>query len=264
MANLRWVTPVRAFDLDFEVGKIDSVFGREYRIQETPARTEVTPSLLCRYTCGRPIGVRSRAVFGRDAVNVAVSVTNGSTYKETFAFYNEVDTNLAKTATGRLGLVLPTPGRLEIGASGQYGAQDLQGNNEVAQWQHGVDVHLAVRNFEATAEFLEGRATGRSSPGSPARCDVAPCLRVVAAYASLGYRARNWVMPFARVDWRDAEHHSGADFVYFSQLVRLTPGVRFDLGTNVAIKAQYTVNLEVDRVPQIPNDTFTSSVVAHF
>jgi hypothetical protein len=264
LAHLRWVTPVKRFHFELQFGKINSVFGREYRIQESPARTEVTPSLLCRYTCGRPIGLKAKAKFLDDSVIIAASLTNGSTYKETFAFYNEVDTNQAKTATGRVAFVLPVGTGLEVGASGMVGAQDLQPESDTLQWQHGFDAHLQVRDFELTAEFLQGRAMGETSPGSQLPCDVSSCLRVMGAYGLVAYRVRNWLMPYFRSDWRDALHESGANFVYISQLVRFTPGVRFDVGTNLALKAQYTVTLEVGRVPQIPNDVFTSAVVAHF
>jgi hypothetical protein len=264
LAHLRWITPVRRFHFELQFGKINSVFGREYRMQESPDRVEVTPSLLCRYTCGRPIGLKAKAKLAGNRIILAGSATNGSTYQESFAFYNEVDDNSAKTLTGRAAVVLPVGSGLEIGASGMIGAQDLQDDDGVLHWQHGFDAHLGWRGLELTAELLQGRATGKTTPGSGIACDLAPCLRVMGAYGSIGYRVRNWLMPYFRSDWRDAEHLSGADFVYISQLVRFTPGLRFDAGTNLAVKVQYTLTLEVDRVPQIPNDVFTSSVVAHF
>ena len=82
------------------------------------------------------------------------------------------------------------------------------------------------------------------------------------AYGQIGYRWNNWLIPYARVDWRDALHEAGASFVYISELVRATGGLRFELGTHVTIKAEYTVNRELGRIPQFPNDIFTSSMVA--
>ena len=69
-------------------------------------------------------------------------------------------------------------------------------------------------------------------------------------------------MPYARVDWRQALHRSGASFVYNSNTLRVTPGVRFDAGAHVIIKAEYVVNLELGRIPRIPNDVLTLSLVA--
>lgn len=262
---LRWNVPVERFDFFIDVGKVDSVFGREYRTQESPSRIEVTPSLLCRYTCGRPVGLKTRMRFFQRKLSVAASVTNGSSYQEAFAFYNEVDRNQFKTITGRVAYEIPIGAGLEFGASGQYGAQDLQSDDLVSQWQYGFDAHLDVRGLEVTAEFLDGRANGkgRVAPGL-ARCSIAPCLRVQAAYGTVGYRVLNWLMPFVRVDWREALHESGTDFVYAAQLVRLSPGVRFDVASHLVFKAQYTANLEIGRIPSFPNDIVSTSFVGYF
>ncbi|MCA9659206.1 MAG: hypothetical protein KC486_12745, partial [Myxococcales bacterium] len=52
LAYLRVSPPTKRLDLDIMAGKINPVFGYEYRIQEAPDRLTVTPSLICRYTCG--------------------------------------------------------------------------------------------------------------------------------------------------------------------------------------------------------------------
>jgi hypothetical protein len=265
LGMLRWDVPVRRFDFMIDVGKVDSVFGREYRTQEAPYRIEVTPSLLCRYTCGRPVGIKTRMLFFDRSLSVAASVTNGSSYQESFAFYNEIDRNEFKTMTGRIAYEIPVGAGLEFGASGQYGAQDLQSDDLVSQWQYGFDAHLDIRGLEVTAEFLQGRTEGAGSDAvAILDCAQAPCLRVLGAYGTVGYRALNWLMPFVRVDWRDAVHQSGADFVYVSQVTRISPGARFEVSPHVVIKAQYTFNLEVGRIPRIPNDIFTTSLVGYF
>jgi hypothetical protein len=152
---------------------------------------------------------------------------------------------------------------LELGGSGSFGAQDLQAADDVHHWQAGADAHLDWRGLEVTGEFVKGRARGRSAAGEPP-CGVAPCLRYMGAYGLVGYRVLNWLMPFARVDWRDALHEHGADFVYVSQLVRFTPGLRFETGEHVIVKLEYTLNRELGRIPQFDNDIVTSSLVAHF
>jgi hypothetical protein len=79
-----------------------------------------------------------------------------------------------------------------------------------------------------------------------------------------GYHIARWVMPYVRTDWRDALHQGGASFVYIAKLVRVTSGLRFDLSPHVVVKAEYTVNAELGRIPQFRNDVFTSSMVARF
>jgi hypothetical protein len=262
LAYVNWIVPTKRIDLDLYAGKIDTVFGYEYRIQESPDRITVTPSLLCRYTCGRPVGLKGRVkLLPNRALIFGASVANGSSFREAFAFSNETDTNHFKTAAARLSYRLPVGAGLEIGASGQFGAQDLQPADDVYQWQYGFDVHLDVRGLDLTGEFIMGKVDGATTPGDVA-CAIAPCLEYKAAYGLVGYHVLNWLMPYARADWRDALHQSGASFVYVSQLVRFTPGVRFDLGTHIAIKAEYTLNRELGRLRQFNNDVVTTSLVA--
>lgn len=262
LGYLRWQVPVKRLDFDLFAGKIDPPFGYEYRIQESPSRTTVTPSLACRYTCGRPLGLKARFRFlPKRALIVALSVTNGSSFTENFSFSNEIDTNNFKTVMGRLSYVIPVGAGLEVGSSGSVGAQDFQPRDLVIQKQYGFDVHLEVKGVELTGEYVQGKVDGETEPGG-VRCGIAPCLDFKTAYGLLAYRVLTWLMPYARVDWRKALHQNGASFVYNSNTLRITPGFRFEVGTNVIIKLEYTVNRELGRVPGIRNDVFTSSLVA--
>lgn len=264
LAYMNYLVPTRRFELDLYAGKIDPVFGYEYRIQESPDRITVTPSLACRYTCGRPLGLKARAkLLPSRALVLAASLTNGSSFREGFGFSNEIDTNHFKTVASRLSYRFDVGAGLELGASGELGAEDLQPADDVYQWKYGFDARLDVRGVELVSEVVIGRVDGATAPGE-AECGSAPCLDFKAAYGLLGYRVLNWLMPYVRVDWRDALHRSGASFVYVSKLVRVTPGVRFDLGTHVAIKAEYTINRELGPIPQFDNDVLSTSVVAHF
>ncbi len=260
LGYLRWQVPTKRLDFDLYAGKIDSAFGYEYRAQESPQRMGVTPSLICRYTCGRPLGLKARLRFlPRRSLIVALSLTNGSTFIEQFGFSSEIDTNQFKTATGRLSYVIPLGSGLEIGASGQVGAQDFQASDRVVQKQYGVDLHLEVKRVDLTGEFVQGKVDGATETYA---CDIAPCLDFKGAYGMLGVRATNWLMPYARVDWRQADHRDGRSFVYHSDSMRITPGLRFEIGPYVIFKAEYSVNVELGRLPSFRNDIFTSSLVA--
>lgn len=262
LGYLRWQAPVKRLDLDLYAGKIDPPFGYEYRVQESPSRVTVTPSLMCRYTCGRPLGLKARFRFlPRRALILALSLTNGGSLTEAFSFASEIDTNHFKTAMGRLAYVLPVGAGLEIGASGSVGAQDFQPSDRVLHKQYGLDLHLEIKGVELTGEFVQGRIDGASEAGA-APCGLAPCLDFKSAYGLLAYRALTWLVPYTRVDWRSALHQNGANFVYHSDTLRITPGLRFELGTSVIFKLEYTVNRELGRIPGIRNDVFTSSLVA--
>jgi hypothetical protein len=261
LAYAEWRPKLESFDLMLQAGKFDSVLGYEYRSLESPDRIGITPSLICRYTCGRPIGLKARARFLDEALVANVAVTNGSHFHEGFPFSNEIDQNSLKTVAGRLSYQIAK--KVEIGASGAWGAQDFQPDNDVHQWHWGADVHAEIADIEFTAEIVHGRARGKTTPGM-ALCDVAPCLRYTGGYAQIAYRANNTLVPYARVDYRDATHWSGASFVYISDLGRATLGLRAEIGTRVIVKAEATKNEELGDVPTIPNDVVTSSLVIEY
>ena len=255
--------PAAAEDrLSLFVGKLDSTVGREYRVQEADVRTTVTPSLLCRYVCGHPLGVKARLAFLGDRATAAAAVTNGSNFQETFDFADESDRNQFKTASGRVSFA-PLPA-VELGASGAFGAQDQQRQNDVYQWHLGADLLVSVRDVQLVAEYVQGRARGKTSPSTDLHCDLTPCIEYKSAYGLVSYRATNIFIPYVRVDWRDAEHENGASFVYYSQLIRSTAGLRLELGTHIVAKAEYTLNRELGEIPQFKNDVFASSMVVKF
>ena len=263
LAYIEYNVPIRLFSLSLSAGKFDSVLGYEYRIQESPDRITVTPSLICRYTCGRPLGLKARFKFLDNRLSVNLAVTNGSNFIEQFPIYDETDSNYFKTGSGRIGYKIPLGAGLELGASGAIGAQDQQADDKVLQWHYGFDLHLDVRGFELAGEFVKGRATGKTSTdGKP--CDEAQCLEYMGAYGLISYRATNWLMPYARVDWREALHQSGDSFVYISDVVRVTGGFRFEIGTQVIVKAEYTHLQEIGRIPDFPDDVLTTSLVVKY
>src|SRR5690606_26437318 len=120
LAYGEWKPRIEAFDLSLQVGKFDSVLGFEYRSFESPDRIGVTPSLICRYACGRPVGVKARGQFLDKSVILSVAVTIGSHFAEMFTFASETDTNQGKTVAGRLSYVLEG-GKAELGVSGANG-----------------------------------------------------------------------------------------------------------------------------------------------
>lgn len=280
LAYLEYLVPIEAFELSLYAGKIDSVLGWEYRNRESPDRLTVTPSLLCRYTCGAPLGLKARARLWDGAIILNGAVTNGSHATETFPIHNEIDRNQWKTLAGRVASRAPLGAGLEVGLSGSIGAQDLQAHEDALHTHAGVDLHLDWHDIELTAEFMFGELDGRTGPPTKQAdedvpttkpCNEAPCLDYRGAYALVGYRALNWLTPYARVDWRDALHRNGTDFVYVSQVLRGTFGARIELGPHVVLKAEYNLNRELTRstrsqapVPQIPNDVVTSSMVLKY
>jgi len=263
LAYLEWLVPTEKFELSMYAGKIDSVLGWEYRSREAPDRLTVTPSLLCRYTCGAPLGLKARALFWEGAMSLNVALTNGSHVTENFPIYGEIDRNDWKTVAARIASRAPLGAGLEVGLSGSIGAQDLQNTEDALHKHIGVDLHLDWHDFEVTAEFMYGKLDGRTAPGE-APCGLAQCLEYRGWYGLVGYRALNWLEPFVRVDLRSALHQSGQSFVYVSQVLRATAGARMELGPYVVFKAEYNLNRERGPAPQFPNDVFSTSMILKY
>jgi hypothetical protein len=262
LAYGEWRPKIESFSLTLQAGKFDSVLGYEYRALESPDRIGITPSLICRYTCGRPVGLKARARFFDDLLIANVAVTNGSHFSEGFDFSDETDQNQFKTVAGRLSTLLAK--KLEVGVSGAFGAQDWQPSDSVYQWHMGADVHLELRDLEFTAELVHGRANGQTSITAPAPCDVAACIHYTGAYGLIAYHLTNTFIPYVRMDWRDAVHQNGDSFVYISDLMRATVGLRMEIGTRVILKFEATKNQELGRIPQFPDDVATSSLILRY
>src|SRR4030095_5480570 len=116
---------------------MEPVFGIEYRDRKASNRFGITPSLIGRYTMGTALGIKWRSKFGpSNNVIVAAALTNGSTTTEQFHFYDEIDRNAGKTGSARLAFRLPPSPtfELEIGGSGEDGAQDRATNSRQTRW----------------------------------------------------------------------------------------------------------------------------------
>jgi hypothetical protein len=250
--------PSENLDLVLQAGKIDSVLGVEYRAQDAPRRLGVTPSLICRYTCGRPTGISARLVHGR--LSTSTALVNGDNFDERFEPESELKSNRLPTIAGHIQWMLPLGQGLELGASGAFGPQDGQPRRSTLQWHYGFDARLRdLAGWDITAEYVQGKQQGRSGMAG-VECDLAPCLTYKGAYVVADHRLKPWITPYVRVDWRDAVHQRGADFVYESHTLRSTVGVHLEMTSRIVGKVEYTWNHELG-VPSFPHDVVTSSVV---
>jgi hypothetical protein len=260
--------PSPELDLLLSAGKVDSVLGVEYRHQDAYRRIGITPSLICRYTCGRPLGVRARLTKGR--LSTSATITNGDNFQRIFEPDRELKSNLAPTASGHVqwmlfgegGVAADTVGKpsLEVGVSGAFGPQDDQPAMDLLQWHVGFDARLRdLHDFDAVAEYVQGKQPGKTE--SMTECDAAPCLTYKGAYLFVDRRVTTWLTPYARVDWRSAVHINGTQFVYESHTLRATVGGQFELTSRIVGKLEYTYNRELGGIPQFPDDVLTTSIV---
>ncbi|HVZ87842.1 MAG TPA: hypothetical protein VHG72_12785 [Polyangia bacterium] len=262
IAQLEWM-PTRSQRTSIFVGKFDSVLGIEYRDRKSDQRYGITPSLISRYTTGTAIGVKVRSKFGPDDMLViAGAATNGSFTTEQFFFYNETDTNLGKTVSGRISLHPPIPLDMELGASGSYGPQDRSPNDGGKMWFWGLDYQLHLRRADFKAEYLRG-----GSPGDPTN-QVYGLQLHGGGYAELDAYLHAHFGLIGRIEYRDAfiwlgdpNAPGGADRAYLTKGWRATGGVHVNFTDRIILKAEYLHNGEYGGVPQIRDDVFTSSLV---
>ena len=271
LAQLEWM-PTPSGRTSIFVGKFDSVIGIEYRERKASQRFGITPSLIARYTTGTPIGIKVRSKFlDGDRVVIAAAATNGTSTTEQFHFYDEIDSNAGKTASGRLS-VKPLPQLdLEIGASGEYGSQDHALDSLDATYFWGFDLLGHLGPVDVKAQYLRGHAAGE---------------RVDRIYDPLhrpygldlkqgGYLEVDWMVTpllgvYGRGELRDALVWLGnpdsltrlaSDRLYITKSWRATGGVRAVINEHIVLKAEYLHNGEYGQVPEIANDVFTSSLV---
>jgi hypothetical protein len=259
LAQVEWMPGSRRTSIF--AGKMNSVIGIEYRERKANQRFGITPSLIARYTTGTPLGLKFRSkLFDGEWLVVAGAITNGSSGIESFHFYDEIDSNAGKTASGRIAIV---PGSvLELGVSGEYGAQDHALDSAHPLWFAGGDLQLHLGPLEVKAEGLVGRGTGEG-PGVVSDADH-PVYGLRLNFG--GYLEADWMVTprfgvLARGEMRDARVWLGTERLYITKIWRATGGLRFVANEHVVVKAEFLHNGEYGGLPQIRDDVFTSSLV---
>jgi hypothetical protein len=256
IAQLEWL-PTASQRTSIFVGKIESVLGVEYRDRKADARFGITPSLIARYTTGTALGLKLRSKFGEDDwFTLAVALTNGSNTVEQFHFYDEIDSNLGKTASGRASVRLPFD--LELGLSGSYGAQDRVTNNLHAMWFWGPDLLFHAGPVDLKAAWLRGAAPGDETQGAYG-------LRLHGGgYVELDTVLASSLGVMARGEYRDAFVWLGEERAYVTKSWRATLGARWVFSTWAVLKVEALHNGEWGPGPRVRNDVFTSSLVLSY
>ena len=261
LAQLEWMPGSRR--TSFFAGKMNSVIGIEYRERKSVQRFGITPSLIARYTTGTPLGLKFRSKLGDSQwLIVAGAVTNGSSTIEMFHFYDEIDSNAGKTASGRIAVA---PGQhFELGVSGEYGAQDHALDSANPLWFAGGDLQLHLGTLEVKAEALIGRGTGETL------AVYDPDHRPYGLRLNFGgYLEADWMVTpklgvLARGGIRDARVWLGTERLYITKVWRATVGLRFVANEHVVVKAEYLYNGEYGGLPHISDNVFTTSLVLAF
>ena len=254
LAQLEWL-PFADGKTSIFVGKFESVLGIEYKERKANARFGISPTLLQRYTSGTPLGLKVRTKLLDDHLILAAAVTNGSSTTEQFHFYTETDTNLGKTASGRVAARLPVLGTLEVGVSGLLGSQDHARDSDGLLWFLGVDLQYTAGDFTLKAQYLRGGQPGKAEDG------VYGLRLDNGAYVEANYLITPAFGVLVRAELRDALVWLGNERAYLTKSWRGVAGVRWSVNEHITLKAEYLRNGEYGGIPEIRNDLFTSSLV---
>jgi hypothetical protein len=244
------------------IGKILPVFGIEYLDRKSNQRFGITPSLIARYTTGPQLGAKIRSKLFSDWLILAASVTNNTSSVEQFHFYREIDRNVAKTLNGRVALRVPLDAvealagdRVELGLSGEWGAQDNDTRSDREIWFIGADLQYQSTNFALKAQIMRGEAPG-SVDETVWALDLSP-----SGYVELDWQAHARFGFLLRADMRDAFVHLGSERAYVTKQARFTGGLRWLFNPHIIAKAEYYHNQELGDIEQFANDMVTSSLL---
>jgi hypothetical protein len=270
LAQMEWM-PGASGKTSFFAGKFDSVIGIEYRERKSNQRFGITPTLLARYTTGTPLGIKMRSKFGdNERVVLAAALTNGSATTEVFHFYDEIDSNVGKTAMGRLSVKPLGNLDMEIGLSGQVGSQDRALDSLDLMWFAGVDLLGHFGPVDVKAQYLQGESEGERLDRvyDPNHRPYGLDLKH-GAYLEVDWMVTPLIGVWGRGELRDALVWLGnpaapaaaSDRLYITKSWRAVAGAKAVINEHVVVKAEYLHNGEYGGVPQISNEVFTSSLV---
>jgi len=258
IAQVEWL-PTDSQRTSIFVGKMDSVFGIEYRDRKSNRRFGITPSLISRYTTGTALGVKLRTKFGTgDWLVLAAALTNGSNTTEQFHFYDEIDSNAGKTMSGRLAIRLPLS--LEVGASASGGPQDRATDTRYWMWFYGFDLMGHWGHVDLKGQWMKGKAHGEASQ------NVYALDLKQGAYLELDAMLTSTIGVLGRGEFRYALVWLSDQRLYVTKSWRATAGARWVLTTRAVLKAEYLYNGEFfpSGVPAVKNNVFTTSLVMDF
>jgi hypothetical protein len=270
LAQMEWMVGQSGKTSVF-AGKFDSVIGIEYRERKANQRFGITPTLMARYTTGTPLGIKVRSKLGdNERVVIAAALTNGSATTEQFHFYDEIDSNVGKTGSGRLSVKPVSTLDLEVGLSGSVGAQDRALDSLDLMWFAGVDLLGHFGPVDVKAQYLQGKGEGERldriyDPNHrPYGLDLNH-----GAYLEVDWMVTPLIGVWGRGEVRDAlvwlgnpaAPDAASDRLYITKSWRAVAGAKAVINEHVAVKAEYLHNGEYGGMPQIANDIFTSSLL---
>jgi len=267
------VNPFSGAELSISVGKFDSVFGIEYLDNEANIRTGITPSLIARYTTGHSIGakifyrIQLPALWSAISLNVA-GTNSGSRVEELVG--PDLSLTGIPVGSGRLGYELNLQRvQAKLGFSGLVGPRNDTRDVGSKQWAYGADLRISAFGVTLSGELIH---LVDEAPSGPFRAlkltglglgELITPFQVSGGYVQLQYAVpltTDWLTGLALYGRYDRRNATFSGFATV-ETMRFTAGVRIELFSMVAVKAEGLFNQELSGAPDVANDVFTSSVV---
>lgn len=265
------LTPFSSHEFAVSLGKFDSVFGIEYLENEANLRTNITPSLIARYTTGHSLGLKLFYRFQLPALWSAVSFnlagTNSGTRIEALV---AADASLigVPVGSGRIGYELNLKDvQVKLGVSGLYGARNDQTDPAALQRAVAGDLRVNMFGISLAGEFLrlsDARgANGTKFTGQKGASEIPSGFEVMGGWGRLAYTLPVSTEAFTGLTLYGRYDRRHGWFEGFTHVVtdRFTVGFRLDLFDMLALKAEYLFNREISGAPLVDNDVVTSSAV---
>lgn len=264
------LSPFKNHELAVFLGRFDSVFGIEYLENEANLRTNITPSLVARYTTGHGLGAKLFYRFQLpsiwSAVSFNVAATNNGTRIEALV---PIDASLTGFFVGsaRIGYELNLQSlQVKLGVSGLYGPRNDQRSFAARQMALAGDLRVNAFGVSIAGEFLrlidERGPDERKFTGTTVG-ELASGFEVWGGWGRLAYtlpwkgEVLTGVTLYGRYDRRHAKFEGFTEV----QTDRFTVGARVDLWDVLGLKFEALVNRELSGAPTVDNDVFVSSAV---
>ena len=217
IAQVEWL-PTDSQRTSIFVGKMDPVFGIEYRDRKSDRRFGITPSLISRYTTGTALGLKLRTKFGAgDWLVLAIALTNGSNTTEQFHFYDEIDSNAGKTASGRLAIAPAAARDRDRRCRAAPARRTARTDTQHLMWFYGFDLmgHCGARRAQGPVDDRPRRR--RARPQGVYGLDLHQ-----GAYLELDAMLTSSVGILGRGEFRDAFVWLGDQRAYVTKVWRAT------------------------------------------
>lgn len=261
-------------DLRLWLGKFESPWGIEYRVNESPDRVNISRSMMSVYWTGYPVGIKARGKllkgllgeFRNSALTYNLALTNAEPWISTLADVDRAGSK-RRTIMGRLSYGLDALGGFaETGVSLASGARINQGDEKTETESLGLDARMEWGPLTLRAEYDDSDLDRPRTGGSAATFSH--------WYLEGFYELRRpqwlppripWVSltPYYRYDTRDFNSTPAVGAATTQEVKRHTFALNYRLWPKSILKGEYQLVGEAEEA-SVNDNAFLMSFVQEF